>query len=79
MKSTPKYITSVNVQNQGTEHMKISLCFENNGTMGVYFQDTMELGQDSEYLNDDSFPNSGFIAWGKHSLWLSMFTRHIKP
>lgn len=75
MKSIPKYITSVPVQNPKNEYVNVSLGFENNGTMGMYFQDTSELGQDSQYLNKESFPNSALLAWGKYSLWLSMFTR----
>lgn len=78
MKSIPKYITSVPVENQRTEHMNISLGLEKNGEMGVYFQDTAELGQDSKYINEVSYPNSGLIALGKCSLWLSMFSRHVQ-
>jgi hypothetical protein len=46
--------------------------------MRLYFQDTAELGQDSGYINESSFPNSGLLACGKYSLWLSMFCRHIQ-
>ncbi len=77
MKSIPRYITSVPVQNPETENMNISLCFDENGTIGLYFGDTAELGQDSNYINKDSFPNSGFLASGKYTMWLSMFSRHI--
>ncbi len=73
-----KYITSVPIQNQQTEHINISLGFEKNGAIGVYFGDTAELGQDSGYINEASFPNSGLLASGKYSLWLSMFSRHIE-
>ncbi|VVB88117.1 Uncharacterised protein [uncultured archaeon] len=78
MKQVPRYITSVPVQNNQTERINISLGFEKNGSIRLYFQDTAELGQDSDYINDDSFPNSGLLANGKYSLWLSMFSRHIK-
>ncbi|MCE8426515.1 MAG: hypothetical protein J5U17_12150 [Candidatus Methanoperedens sp.] len=78
MKSILKYITSVPVQNQRRERMKISLGSEKNGVLGLYFQDTSELGQDSAYINEESFPNSGLMAWGKYSLWLSMFSRHVQ-
>ena len=78
MKNIPRYIASVPVQNTETEQMNISLGFDENGKIGVYFGDTAELGQDSSYINKDSFPNSGLLATGKYSLWLSMFSRHIK-
>lgn len=74
----PKYIAAVVIENQSPENMNISLGFENNGTMGVYLQDTTELGQDSQYINNKSFPNSGLITQGKYSLWLSMFARHAQ-
>ncbi|VVB92928.1 Uncharacterised protein [uncultured archaeon] len=73
-----KYITSVPIQNQQTENINIFLGFEKNGTIGLYFGDTAELGQDSGYINENSFPNSGMLAYGKYSLWLSMFSRHVQ-
>ncbi|MCZ7356895.1 MAG: hypothetical protein O8C66_14445 [Candidatus Methanoperedens sp.] len=73
-----KYITSFQIQSQETKHINISLGFERNGSIGLYFQDTAELGQDSNYINETSFPNSGLLASGKYSLWLSMFSRHVK-
>ena len=78
MKQVPRYIASVPVPNQQAEQMNISLGFEKNGRIGIYFQDTVELGQDSNYINENSFPNCGSLAGGKYSMWLSMFTRHIK-
>ncbi len=78
MKHIPRYIASVHVQNQQTEYMKISLGFDRNGTIGVYFGDTSELGQDSNYINEEAFPNSGLLARGKYTMWVSMFSRHIK-
>ena len=77
MKCIPKYISSVPIQNQQTQSMKISLGSDKSGTIGLYFGDTSELDQDSNYINEESFPNSGFIANGKYTMWLSMFTRHI--
>lgn len=77
MKNIPRYITSVPVQNSESEQMNISLGFDEKGKMGVYFGDTAELGQDSNYINKDSFPNSGLLSNGKYSMWLSMFLRHI--
>ncbi|MDP3103268.1 MAG: hypothetical protein Q8M95_01515 [Candidatus Methanoperedens sp.] len=77
MKNIAKYITSVPVQNSESEQMNISLGFDEKGKMGVYFGDTTELGQDSNYINTDSFPNSGLLSNGKYSMWLSMFFRHI--
>jgi hypothetical protein len=58
--------------------MNISLGFDENGKIGVYFGDTAELGQDSSYINKDSFPNCGLLASGKYSMWISMFSRHIQ-
>ncbi len=78
LKQILKYITSVPVQNQQTEHINISLGFEKNGAIGLYYGDTAELGQDSGYINEYSFPNSGLLARGKYSLWISMFSRHIQ-
>ncbi len=78
LKQILKYITSVPVQNQQAEHINISLGFEKNGAMGLYYGDTAELGQDSGYINENSFPNSGLLANGKYSLWISMFSRHIQ-
>lgn len=78
MKQVPRYIASVPVQNQHVEHMNISLGFDKNGKMGLYFQDASELGQDSGYINATSFPNSGLLANGKYSMWYSMFSRHVK-
>jgi len=77
MKCIPKYISSVPIQNQQTQSMKISLGSDKSGTIGLYFGDTSELDQDSNYINEEAFPNSGFIANGKYTMWLSMFTRHI--
>jgi hypothetical protein len=77
MKCIPKYISSVTIQNQQTQYMKISLGSDKNGTIGLYFGDTSELDQDSNYINEEAFPNSGFIAKGKYTMWLSMFTRHM--
>lgn len=79
MKKVPRYLTSVPIQNHQTEFMKISLGFDMNGAMGLYFGDTAELDQDSNYINEASFPNSGLLANGKYSMWISMFTRHILP
>ena len=77
MKCIPKYISSVPIENQQTQYMKISLGSDKSGTIGLYFGDTSELDQDSKYINEESFPNSGFIAHGKYTMWVSMFTRHI--
>ncbi len=72
-----RYITSVRIQNPQAKDLSVSLGFEENGAMRLCFQDTAELGQDSKYINEISFPNSGLISHGKYSMWLSMFTRHI--
>lgn len=57
--------------------MNISLGFDETGKIGLYCGDTAELGQDSSYINKNSFPNSGLLSRGKYSMWLSMFTRQI--
>jgi hypothetical protein len=67
----------VPIQNPETEQMNISLCYDKTGKIGLYCGDTVELGQDSSYINKDSFPNSGLLAHGKYSMWLSMFSRHL--
>lgn len=78
MKDVLRYIASVPVQNPETEQMNISLGFEKSGRIGLYFGDTMELGQDSNYINKDSFPNSGLLSNGKYTMWISMFSRQLK-
>ena len=78
MKGILKYIASVPVLNPETEQMNISLGFENDGKIGIYFGDTVDLGQDSNYINKDSFPNSGSLSSGKYTMWISMFSRHLK-
>jgi hypothetical protein len=78
MKEVPRYITSVQIQNHQTEYLSISLGFEKNGVMRLCFQDTVELGQDSNYINETAFPNSGLIAHGMYTMWLSMFSRHLR-
>lgn len=79
MKDAPKYITSIQIQANEAKNINVSLGFEKNGTMMVNFQDTAELEQDSSYINDDAYPNSASQAHGKYAMWLSMFTRHLKP
>ncbi|MDD5473107.1 MAG: hypothetical protein PHU34_03055 [Candidatus Methanoperedens sp.] len=78
MKNIPRYITSFQIQNQQTDRLNISLGSEKNGALRLFFGDAAELGQDSNYINDSSFPNSGLMTSGKYSMWLSMFARHIK-
>ena len=73
-----KYITSVRVGDRGNDQINVSLGFEKNGSIGMYLQDTAELDQDSTYINEIAFPNSGLLATGKYSLWISMFSRHIQ-
>lgn len=77
MKEVPRYFTSVQIHNQKTEHLNISMGFEKNGAMRLCFQDTAELGQDSTYINETAFPNSGLMAHGMYTMWLSMFGRLI--
>jgi len=79
VKDIPRYIASIPVQNPETEQMNISLGFDETGKIGLFCGDTAELGQDSSYLNKNSFPNSGLLSCGKYSMWLSMFSRHITP
>jgi len=78
MRQIIKYIRSFIIKNRQTNCINISLGFEKNGTIGLYFGDTAELDQDSGYINEDSFPNSGSLAGGKYSLWVSMFSKHIQ-
>lgn len=77
MKNIPRYIASVPVKNSETEQMNISLGYDETGKIGLYCGDTAELGLDSGYINKDSFPNSGLLACGKYSMWLSMFSRYL--
>ncbi len=77
MKDIPKYVTSIQVQKKESEHHNISIGFERNGAMRLCFQDTSELGQNSTYINEASFPNSGILVHGMYSMWLSIFSRHL--
>lgn len=79
MKDVPKYITSIQIQANESRNINISLGFEKNGAMMLNFQDTAELEQDSSYINEAAYPNSAIIDHGKYAMWLSMFTRHVKP
>lgn len=78
MNKIPRYFSSVKIKNQQTEYLDISLGFEKNGAMRLCFQDTAELEQDSNYINEAAYPNSGLMVYGMYSMWLSMFSRHVK-
>jgi len=77
MKDISKYVTSVRIQTKENNHHNISIGLERNGDMRLCFQDTAELGQNSTYINEASFPNSGILVHGMYSMWLSIFTRHM--
>lgn len=77
MKDFPKFVRSIHIQDNGGENHNISIGFERNGTMRLCCQDTAELGQNSTYINEASFPNSGILVHGMYSMWLSIFTRHL--
>jgi hypothetical protein len=77
MKDISKYVTSVQIQTKENDHHNISIGFEHNGAMRLCFQDTAELGQNSTYMNEESFPNSGILVHGMYSMWLSIFARHL--
>ncbi len=77
MNQAPRHITSVMIQNYGKEK-GVSFGYEKNGTMRMYYQDASELGLDSSYINETSFPNRGLIEHGKYSMWISMFSKHIE-
>jgi len=79
MKEVPKYITSIQIQANESGNLSASLVFEENGAMMLNFQDTAELEQDSSYINEAAYPNSAIMAHGKYAMWLSMFTRHVRP
>ncbi len=78
MKEIPRYFSSVKIKNQQKEYQDMSLGFEKNGAMRLYFQDTAELEQDSNYINETAYPNSGLMVYGMYSMWVSMFSRHVK-
>lgn len=77
MKDISKYITSVQVQTKENDRNNISIGFERNGAMRLCFQDTAQMGQNSTYINEASFPNSGILVHGMYSMWLSIFSRHM--
>jgi hypothetical protein len=77
MKDMPRYVTSIHIQKKEHEHHTISIGFERNGAMRLCFQDTAEMGQNSTYINETSFPNCGIPVYGMYSMWLSLFTRHL--
>ncbi len=78
MNTVPRYFSSVKIKNQQKDYRDISLGFEKNGAMRLYFQDTAELGQNSDYINETAYPNSGLMVYGMYSMWVSMFSRHVK-
>lgn len=77
MKEIPRYVTSIQMKKKENEHHNVSIGFERNGVMRLCFQDTAELGQNSTYINEASFPNSGILVHGMYSMWLSIFTRQL--
>jgi len=77
MRDISKYVTSIQIQTKENDQHNISIGFEGNGAMRLCFQDTAELGQNSTYINEASFPNSGILVNGMYSMWLSIFTRHL--
>jgi hypothetical protein len=77
MKDISKYVTSVQLQTKENDRNNISIGFERNGAMRLCFQDTAQMGQNSTYINEASFPNSGILVHGMYSMWLSIFTRHL--
>lgn len=77
MNDISRYVTSIQIQQKESEHHNISIGFERNGAMRLCCQDTAELGQNSTYINEASFPNSGILVHGMYSMWLSIFTRHL--
>jgi hypothetical protein len=77
MKDISKYITSVQIQTKENDRNNISIGFERNGAMRLCFQDTAQMGQNSTYINEVSFPNSGILVHGMYSMWLSIFSRHM--
>lgn len=77
MENIPRYVASIQIEAKEIENLNISIGFERNGSMRLCFQDTAELGQNSTYINDTAFPNSGILVHGMYSMWLSMFSRHL--
>jgi hypothetical protein len=77
MKDISKYVTSVQIKTKENDHHNISIGFEQDGALRLCFQDTVELGQNSTYINEASFPNSGIVVHGMYSMWLSIFSRHL--
>jgi hypothetical protein len=77
MRDISKYITSVQIQTKENDRNNISIGFERNGAMRLCFQDTAQMGQNSTYINEVSFPNSGILVHGMYSMWLSIFSRHM--
>ncbi len=78
MKEVLKCITSIQIQPRNDVNLNVSLGFDNKGNIIVNFQDPAKLEQDTSAINDDAYPNTGLMVFGKYAMWLSMFTRHIK-
>lgn len=78
MKGVLNCITSIQIQPGNNSNLNVSLGFDKKGAIIVSFQDPAKLEQDTSAINDDAYPNSGLMVFGKYAMWLSMFTRHIK-
>lgn len=81
MKYAPKYVAAFPKEALGqfeTENiMQAALGVEKNGDIQVCFGDTTIRDEAPEYLSESAYPNGGELMYGKHALWLSMFTRHL--
>ncbi|MCX9085277.1 MAG: hypothetical protein OIN87_10845 [Candidatus Methanoperedens sp.] len=77
MKDISKYVTSIQMKTKENDRHNISIGFERNGAMRLCFQDSAQMGQNSTYINEASFPNSGILVHGLYSMWLSIFTRQL--
>jgi hypothetical protein len=50
------------------------------GHLNICFSETfLAESENEEYINDAAYPNSAEVASDKKDLWMSMFTRHIRP
>jgi hypothetical protein len=77
MKDISKYVHSIQITTKENDHHNISIGIERNGARRLCFQDTAQMGQNTTYINEASFPNSGILVHGMYSMWLSIFTRHL--
>lgn len=70
--------TIIAVKIGGEEEIgRIGAVFNSKGKMEIHRSDEADMGQDSSYLSDNTYPNCGSANLNKLALVLSMYIRHL--